>query len=121
METLPTKIDDLRIDIDVEFEKIHNLTVDGELQWKAETSTKFVLQRPCDMESDIFPSITLYSGLAKCNVLVNGTVVDVAQYLVDKICKAATEQSEANNIRFYLTNTLLSLRAFTEVFEKERT
>ena len=121
METLPTKIDDLRIDIDVEFEKIHNLTVDGTLQWYAETSNKFVLQRPCDIESDIFPSIILYSGLPRSNVLINGTVVDMAQYLVDRICKAAKEQSEVNNIRFCLTNTLQALRAFTEVFEKERT
>ena len=119
METLPTKIDDLRIDINVEFEKIHNLTVDGELRWEAETSTKFVLQRPCDIETDIFPSITIYCGVPRGNVLINGTVVDVTQSLVDSICRAATEQREADNIRFYLTNSLRTLRAFTEVFEKE--
>ena len=118
MKTLPTKIDNLRNDIGVEFCKLYDLTVDGTLQWEAETSSKFVLQRPCDIETDIFPSITLYSGLPRSNVLINGTVVDVTQSLVDSICRAAKEQSEACSICSDLTNSLVSLRAFTEVFER---
>ena len=118
MKTLPTKIDHLRNDIDAEFEKIYNLTFDGTLYWEAETSSKFVLQRPCDIESDIFPSITLYPGTPKRNVTINGTVVYVTQSLVDSICDAAKEQSEACSIRSDLTNSLVSLREFTEVFER---
>ena len=118
MKKLPTKIDHLRNDIDAEFEKIYSLTVDGTLYWEAETSSKFVLQRPCDIETDIFPSITLYSGLPRSNVLINGIVVDVTQSLVDSICDAAKEQSEACSIRSDLTNSLVSLRVFTEVFER---
>ena len=119
METLPTKIDNLRNDISAEFDKIYNLTVDGTLQWEAETSRKFVLRCPWDIDTSVVPSIILYPGIPKRNVTVDRVVIDLPQDLVDRICNAAEEQREADNIRTGLTNSLLTLRKFTEIFEKK--
>jgi len=119
METLPTKIDNLRSNIDAEFDKIYKLTVDGILQWRVESGNKFVLQRPCDIEPDIFPNVTLYAGISKRNVMINEVVIDLSPGRIDKICNAAAGQNELNSIGVDLTNSLVSLREFTEVFEKE--